>query len=399
MSNSRTGTSAEDHNVLLPDDRSPEQDPDVQRAREWLQADADRAQRALKRVEIERVAHSLKLNAQKAAALFDLLEFDGIVETEEDPGEIEDDAHKEGNHFSLADAEAALARGSLSSAFHLPLLTAQEERELGRKIALGREASVSKNQASLQRIVKEAEQAHSRLAISNLRLVVSIARVFALYSGEPLEDLFQDGMIGLLRACDKFDPELGTKFSTYAVWWIRQAITRAIADKGRTIRLPYHAYSDLIRYIRAVRLLRHENGDISPSIFKIADELAWDVVKTQFIGQLLVLEPVSLDQPMGEEDERLGDLLIAPDSPEKDACIKERREIVFTLLEKLDNRTAYVIRKRFGLDDGGSGVTLESLGAEFNVTRERIRQIESDGLKRLAKKANIAGFKKDELDD
>lgn len=366
------------------------EEPEVLRAREWLQADAERLQRSLTREEVERVAHSLKLDVQNTATLFELLETDGLLEAC-------DEAEPTDEGMSMSEAEALLAKGSLRAAFQLPLLTADEERVLGRKIALGRGAQLAADMEAQRRIAQEADQALARLAISNLRLVLHVARVFAIYSGEALEDLFQDGIFGLLRACEKFDPDYGTKFSTYAMWWIRQSITRAIADKGHTIRLPVYVHLDLLRYIRAARLLRQENNDIPPSVAQIANELAWDVVKTRFIGQLLLLEPVSLDTPAGDGEDKIGDFLIDPDSPEWNVRSRERLEIVQAMLDDMDERTAYIIRKRFGLDDGGDGVTLETLGRELNVTRERIRQIESEGLRRLRIKASIVGLEKDDL--
>ncbi|MGC0155772.1 sigma-70 family RNA polymerase sigma factor, partial [Chromobacterium vaccinii] len=380
--------------ISLPEtvDTSPidTEDSEVLRAREWLQADAERLQRSLTREEVERVAHSLKLDVQNTAILFELLETDGLLEAC-------DETEPTDEGIPMSEAEALLAKGSLRAAFQLPLLTADEERMLGRKIALGRGAQLAADMESQRRIAQEADQALARLAISNLRLVLHVARAFAIYSGEALEDLFQDGIFGLLRACEKFDPDYGTKFSTYAMWWIRQSITRAIADKGRTIRLPIYVHLDLLRYIRAARLLRQENNDTPPSVAQIANELAWDVVKARFIGQLLLLEPVSLDTPAGDGEDKIGDFLMDPDSPEWNVRSRERLEIVQAMLDDMDERTAYIIRKRFGLDDGGDGVTLEILGRELNVTRERIRQIESEGLRRLRIKASIAGLEKDDL--
>lgn len=371
-------------------------DPDVVQALEWLQADANRLQRPLARKEIEHVAYSLNLDVTKTAVLIEILDEKGIFELK-DEFEPEDDEEA----LSLAEAEKALAKGTLRAAFQIPLLTADEERVLGRKIALGRGSSMNDEDPIRRQIALEADKARTRFALSNLRLIVYVARVYASYSGEDaLEDLFQDGVFGLLTACDRYDPEFGTKFSTYAVWWIRQSITRAIMNKGRTIRLPVHIQADLFRYVRAVRLLRQEYAGVTPSTANIAAELTWTVEKTRFIGQLLMLDTISLDSSNREDGDNFGNSLPSTDSPELNAFVRERLEIVLHLLDRMgDSRMAYIIKRRFGLDDSGDGVTLETLGQELNLTRERIRQIESMGLSKLRTKASISGLKEDELNE
>lgn len=246
----------------------------------------------------------------------------------------------------------------------VPLLTADEEVNLARRMEDG------------------DDTAKQRLAEANLRLVVSIAKRY-VGRGMLFLDLIQEGNLGLIKAVEKFDYRKGYKFSTYATWWIRQAITRAIADQARTIRIPVHMVETINKLIRVSRQLLQELGR-DPSPEEIAEELEMPVDKVREILKISQ-EPVSLETPIGEEeDSHLGDF-IQDDNvpvPAEAAAFTLLKEQLVDVLDTLTDREQKVLRLRFGLDDGRAR-TLEEVGKEFNVTRERIRQIEAKALRKL----------------
>ena len=255
-------------------------------------------------------------------------------------------------------------RAYLKEIGKIPLLTPEEEADLARRIEKG------------------DEQAKKRLAEGNLRLVVSIAK---RYTGHGLQllDLIQEGNIGLMKAVEKFDYRRGFKFSTYATWWIRQSMTRSIADQSRTIRIPVHMVENINRLMRTTRALTQEL-EREPTAAELAERLGISEERVYEI-QKFAMEPVSLETPVGdEEDTHLGDFIRDEQGsvPADEAAMTVLREQLGEVLKTLSPREQQVIRLRFGLDDGHVR-TLEEVGQRFNVTRERIRQIEGKALRKL----------------
>ena len=289
---------------------------------------------------------------------------------------------------------------------NIPLLTLEQETTYAKEVEAGRDAKAKLEviEADDQNTVSQeeyealldlsdaADNAKEKLVDANLRLVVSIAKRY-LGRGLQFLDLIQEGNMGLIKAVDKFDSTKGYKFSTYATWWIRQAITRAVADQARTIRIPVHMVETINRLVRTQRQLVQELSR-EPSQQEIADRMGISVERVQQI-QKIAQEPISLEQPVGEEeDSSLGDFISDPhalDPYEYTAKMKLKEELN-EVLATLTEREERVIRLRFGLIDGRQR-TLEEVGKEFNVTRERIRQIEAKALKKLRNPARTRKLK------
>ena len=285
---------------------------------------------------------------------------DGLTEVEE----VTEDEINEA--FSMADGLAIddPVRMYLKEIGKVNLLSPEEEIDLAKRMLEGDEG------------------AKKRLAEANLRLVVSIAKRY-VGRGMQFLDLIQEGNLGLIKAVEKFDYTKGYKFSTYATWWIRQAITRAIADQARTIRIPVHMVETINKVIRVSRQLLQELGH-DPSPEEVAEEMHMPVQKVREILKI-ALEPVSLETPIGEEeDSHLGDFIPDDDAPEpaEVASFTLLKEQLVEVLSTLTPREEKVLRLRFGIEDGRTR-TLEEVGKEFNVTRERIRQIEAKALRKL----------------
>ena len=308
------------------------------------------------------------ITADEQEALYDRLEKEGIELTEDLDKELEEIEVSKEELEDLSVPEGINiddhVKMYLKEIGKVDLLSADEETELARRMADG------------------DAYAKKRLAEANLRLVVSIAKRY-VGRGMMFLDLIQEGNLGLIKAVDKFDYTKGYKFSTYATWWIRQAITRAIADQARTIRIPVHMVETINKLVRVSRQLVQELGR-EPTPDELAKELNMSIDKVREISKISQ-EPVSLETPIGEEeDSHLGDFIPDDDAPapSEAASFVLLKEQLVDVLKTLTPREAKVLKLRFGLDDGRQR-TLEEVGKEFDVTRERIRQIEAKALRKL----------------
>ena len=335
---------------------------------------AKKKKNVLEYQEISDFFKELELGPEQLENVLDFLEQNNIdvlrITNDDDDEEVliddDDEIEMENIDLSVPDGVSIEdpVRMYLKEIGKVPLLTAEEEIELAQKMEEG------------------DQEAKKRLAEANLRLVVSIAKRY-VGRGMLFLDLIQEGNLGLIKAVEKFDYRKGYKFSTYATWWIRQAITRAIADQARTIRIPVHMVETINKLIRVSRQLLQELGR-EPSPEEIAEEMDMPVERVREILKISQ-EPVSLETPIGEEeDSHLGDF-IQDDNvpvPSDAAAFTLLKEQLVEVLGTLTERDQKVLRLRFGLDDGRAR-TLEEVGKEFSVTRERIRQIEAKALRKL----------------
>lgn len=347
------------------------QTADLQKKMKELLLLAGRKKNVLEQSEISDFFAGEQISPLQFEKILDYLEAKGIdvlqIQEEELPPLPDQELYEE-ELLAAPETEGAgtddPVRMYLKEIGQIPLLSSEEEIQLAKKMSDGDEA------------------AKEKLAEANLRLVVSIAKK---YSGRGMQllDLIQEGNLGLMKAVEKFDYQKGYKFSTYATWWIRQAITRAIADQARTIRIPVHMVETMNRVVRTARQLVLELGR-EPKPEEIAGRLDMPARKVQEILKISQ-EPVSLESPVGEEDDsHLGDFIRDDRAavPAEAATFTVLKEQLVEVLSTLTDREQRVLRLRFGLDDGRAR-TLEEVGKEFNVTRERIRQIEAKSLRKL----------------
>ncbi|MCS7009740.1 MAG: sigma-70 family RNA polymerase sigma factor [Anaerolineales bacterium] len=288
--------------------------------------------------------------------------------------------------------ENDMLRMYLDEMSRIPLLSAEEEKELARRVQQGRAAQQrlshgnfslhSAEKRRLEALVEDGLQARDHLIRANTRLVVSCAKKY-IGHGVPLLDLIQEGNLGLMKAVEKYDVERGFRFSTYATWWIRQMISRAVYNQARTIRLPVHIGDRLRKIYRSIGLLEQRLGR-PPSRAELAEELDWDIARIEQTLHSAVF-PLSLDEPVGEDEENELGMFIGDEhsqGPVQSVYLNVMREEIQKLLDTLPAREALILRLRYGLWDGVF-YTLEEVGQKFGLTRERIRQIEMQALRRL----------------
>jgi RNA polymerase primary sigma factor len=363
----------------------------VDRVVRVLLDDYERQEHRLSQDQIDRVIDKRGLSAEEAVLVYEALKrervaFDGMAEDVNEPAVTRKDSGAAPRDLSLLLSEARTGR----------LLTPQQELRLGRRVAIGKrlrraleKGRIGPTPDVLEKL-RRASSARDAMALANLRLVVSIARRYQGMSDLDLMDLIQEGTMGLLRAVEKFDYRLGYKFSTYATWWIRQAITRALADRGSLVRFPVHMGEQIRRLLRAHRLLYNTNGGRMATIEELSKELNWPPDRTHFVNDLSRLTRVSLDAPLrpDEGDVDLSEILVGGlDDPAEVAEDRQTADRLEKLIAELTPREQAVIVARFIEDK-----TLEEVGTRFEVTRERIRQIEEKALAKLQRAARRHRF-------
>jgi len=353
-----------------------------------LFAERGRAGQPIQQASLERVYSLLKLEPAEILQVAKLVEAAGLmgpvqVDDTEDEAEATEDENGQ---------QERQPSGLLDRLLHHELLGAEQERKLGRAVQKGKkfEAQVATGQLpATPEVLREQARgvkAREALVLANTRLAKDIARRYS-NSDVEMDDLLQEGILGLMRAAESYDPDLGFRFTTYATWWVKQSILRAVGNTGRSIRLPIHRVDQLKTLRRAMRRLQAQAPARRIRPKQIADELGWPM---ETVGKLMVLEAesfVPLDAADGEGPSVIDQLASSDPTPEAIAIEVDFANFMSSWISALPEREADILRQRFGLDGSGP-VTLEVVGKQYNLTRERIRQLESRSLKKLAHPAN-----------
>lgn len=380
----------------------------IQGAVEALTDDYHRAGGYLTQDRIERVLARRSLTAAEHVAVLDALADAGLMNTDVEPIEEPDEEPATLNNEPIDDTSIATPVASdgdrenesvytnasdlFRTADKFGLLTPNQEVELGRTVALAQRAEADLATGTIARsetvaeIIRRGNEARGQFLCCNIRLVISIATRYSLLTDLAADDLIQDGMLGLMRAIEKFDHTRGFRFTTYATWWIRQSVTRALADTGRTIRLPVHIAEKVNKIRKTERVLTRYRGGCEPTLRQLADELEWTPDYVQFLRDV-AQTCASLNTPVDSDtSSELGDFVVAS-SPHPDEVVEklDEHQVIEQLLSTLPERDANVIRLRYGLSDEPP-LTLEQVGQRYGVTRERIRQIQAKAERNLAAK-------------
>ncbi|GAA0451065.1 RNA polymerase sigma factor RpoD/SigA [Sphingomonas koreensis] len=363
-----------------------------------LLGDSERTQAPLVRSRVDEIYLKYGIAPDQAAVVERELLSAGVLIDEEDESDQE---HEEGATATPSTTSPTFA-DALSHLMHqakkLPLLSRQDEQRLGEAIQRGlavTQTSEMPLDGHTARLVAKAKEARERLISSNIRLVVKLVMRPNFRYRMDVDDLVQYGMIGLMRAAEKFDPDVGTRFSTYATWWIRQAVTRGIHNDGNVIRLPVHVIASIHRFRRTQRQLGLTQGR-REHVKLIAESLGWTDDYTARISLLSEMNVVSLDAPLGSDDgngSTLGDLMAdTADRPDEAVELLDIRAAVRSLVDDIqDERARDIVKRRFGFD--GPDETLQEIGDRYEVTRERIRQVEAKTLDKLEKRAIAKGLR------
>ena len=332
-----------------------------------------------------------KFDPGQVAAIIAQLKDGGVEITEEpDATELNESVSPSDTKGGDYDSVSLLLR----EASQYSLLSPADELRLGRAVKVASRVNVgspgeAENPAELAEILQRGKQAREQMILSNIRLVFYIAKRYQFFSSLSMSDLVQEGMFGLMKAVDRFDPDRGFRFNTYAMWWIRQTIMRAMANRGSTIRMPVHRIRDIAIVRRTFATLRQENAGKEPTLSEIAAALEWAPEKVAYIQELSALSCVSLDARVDDEiGSELGSMLPSEIlSPQEECIARERADYINGLVEQLPEKERDIVRRRFGMTDHGDKETLEEIGRDYDVTRERIRQIERDALVWMGRQA------------
>lgn len=360
------------------------------RVLEILRADAERLDGEIDPARVDSLLDKRALSVHERTWVY--RELGMHVPAEEDADSEEDQPDGEAVVAQRTETSIDHIRFLLNGVGKIPLLTADDERRLGRiirngeKLRLAVEEKEIVQDEAVRAAVRRSDLAQREMTLANLRLVISISQEYRRRSSLDIADLVQEGIVGLMTAVRKFDPDMEAKLSTYAVWWIRQSIGRAIHDTSKLIRIPVHMMEKITKFKRTTRRLIASNGGRQPTIAEIAAELGWDVNEATSVLAYSQMETVSMDESLKEDsDFTLSDLIASEELPQDEVLEqKQLEDILSGMVDELTEREAEVIKRRFGfMNSAGAEETLETIGTDYGVTRERIRQIEEKALGKL----------------